>query len=189
MRLFTRHKLREQDLETRDTFVRGLGFGHLPYRGMDDLTHVDHWDSIKALLAQIDWPGWSGHLEGLDFSVYQYFYLDLYPSLKATRRKQSIAIEVGLATRGPDMQKGWWSEWYVKATVEAQEVLPEIHGFKFIFDRGWNGRAIYGGGAWFVRELPQGLAPILPPVEKLGQLIAEQETKAQDLVALLTGLG
>ena len=137
------------------------------------------------MLEQVDWSAWNSHLKGLGFSVYQHFYLDLYPSLKASRHREQVTIEVGLTSGGTSP----WSTWHVTATMAAKEVLPEVSGFKFVFDQGWNGRAIYGGGAWFIRELPQGPVSLLPPIEKLGQLIAEQEKKAQALVALLRGLG
>ena len=185
MRLFTKHKLREQELEYRDAFVQGLGFSHLPYRGIDDLTHVDRWEEIKRLLGKVDWSGWRTDLERLGFSVYLHFYMDTYPSLKATRSREQFTISVGVDTFGPAED----ATWQVTAKVALEKLLPEIYGFKFVFDRGWNGRVIYGGGVWYDREMPQGPAPLLPPLEKLGGLIAEQEEKAQDLVDLLKGLG
>ena len=172
-------------METRNTFVQALGFHHLPFRGIDDLTGADHWEKIKGLLGQVDWPAWSLHLTSLGFSVYLHFYMDTYPSLKATRSREQFTISVGVDTFGPAED----ATWQVTAKVALEKLLPEIYGFKFVFDRGWNGRAIYGGGVWYDREMPQGPAPLLPPLEKLGGLIAEQEEKAQDLVDLLKGLG
>jgi len=182
IKLFHKNKeIQEKERNNRDQFVQALGFHHVPFGGFNICSGRDQWEVIKANLAKIDWVAWRNCLESRGFTVYQDFCMDTFPYLSASQRGDGFGISVGVLDLG--------DHWQVSASIAVKDILNEIHGFKFVFDHGYSGRPIAGGGAWFESESEiQKPVPFSPPTEALDKLIEEQRKKAQELVQLFRGI-